>query len=139
MDERKAEWVTRQGKGRELVNRGRLDPPFHSRERIASNVYSITTLRAYLAPFASLLMVSHVAVLFSSVFTTTVIAKKPPHTNPMDFSLVLLYLARHLRSMFAASFVAVEPSRSYPMNHRLVTLDAARPLRSMFAASFVAV
>ena len=30
-----AEWVARQGRGRELVNRGRLDPPFHSRERIA--------------------------------------------------------------------------------------------------------
>ena len=101
-----------------------------------SNVYSNTTLRAYLAPFASLLMVSHVAVLFSSVFTTTVIAKKPPHINPMDISLVTLDVACLFRSMSAASFVAVEPSRSYSMDISLVLLDLARHLRSMFAASF---
>ena len=94
------------------------------------NVYSITTLRAYLAPFASFLMLGYAAIFLSTVFTSNVIAEKPPHINPMDISLVTLDAARLLGSMFAASFTAVEPSRSYSMDCRLVTLDAARLLRS---------
>ena len=89
-------------------------------EVLEPNVYSITNyvnkLRAYLAPFASLLMLGQVAIYLSTVFTSTMITEKPPHINPMDISLVTLDLACLLHSMIAASFVAVEPSRSYSMN-----------------------